>query len=458
MLAPRRDYAPGLAVVTTGGTFWSLPKARRGVILAVMAMLAVVGAGPKGIAIAAKARALAAAGLDPPRVVLVDRGAAAGNWTGRQGYTNGLLPLGTPPEKDVGFPYAHSWGAASSSVTAAMADYSWQRHLIAHGSYADWVDRGRLRPTHRQWSFYLREVADKARAEVVAGEVTAVEADGDQWRLTLQAGPEIRADGVVFTGAGPPIGVAGQPQDHPRVLDGRSYWLRRQAPGPKMAQSICVIGSGETAASVVGSLLTGSHKHSTIDVLTSRGVLYSRGESYEENRYYSEPGDWPGLAWSHRREFLGRTDRGVFSQQAEAILNASRGFRTLAGRAVAIEAGQRQVVVAIEYESERERVAYDLVVVAIGFRARWFEAMLRDEARRRLRGALDGAELERRIQVDLSVAGMSPPLHLPVVAGLAQGPGFPNLSCLGLLSDRILRRYVAAAGAPGPTPERRERV
>jgi mycobactin lysine-N-oxygenase len=48
--------------------------------------------------------------------------------------------------------------------------------------------------------------------------------------------------------------------------------------------------------------------------------------------------------------------------------------------------------------------------------------------------------------VDLSVAGLSPPLHLPVLAGLAQGPGFPNLSCLGLLSDRILRRYVI----PGP--------
>ena len=31
----------------------------------------------------------------------------------------------------------------------------------------------------------------------------------------------------------------------------------------------------------------------------------------------------------------------------------------------------------------------------------------------------------------------------PVMAGLAQGPGFPNLSCLGLLSDRILRRHVA---------------
>ena len=75
-----------------------------------MPTLVVVGAGPKGIAIAAKARALAAAGLDVPRVVLVDRSSVAGNWTGRQGYTSGLLPLGTPAEKDVGFPYADSWG------------------------------------------------------------------------------------------------------------------------------------------------------------------------------------------------------------------------------------------------------------------------------------------------------------------------------------------------------------
>jgi mycobactin lysine-N-oxygenase len=98
--------------------------------------LAVVGAGPKGIAIAAKARALAAAGLRAPRVVLVDRGEVAGNWSGRQGYTSGLLPLGTPPEKDVGYPYAASWGDASAEVVAGMAEYSWQRHLIRHGARA----------------------------------------------------------------------------------------------------------------------------------------------------------------------------------------------------------------------------------------------------------------------------------------------------------------------------------
>ncbi len=68
-----------------------VPESRREVILAVMPTLAVVGAGPKGIAIAAKARALAAAGLSAPRVVLLERSGVAGNWTGQQGYTSGTV-------------------------------------------------------------------------------------------------------------------------------------------------------------------------------------------------------------------------------------------------------------------------------------------------------------------------------------------------------------------------------
>jgi len=418
--------------------------------------VAVVGAGPKGIAIAAKARALAAAGLAAPRVVLVDRGEVAGNWSGRQGFTNGMLPLGTPPEKDVGYPYAASWGGASGDVVAAMAKYSWQRHLIRHGVYSDWVDRGRLRPAHRQWSAYLREVAEAAEAEIVRDAVTGLEVDrGGRWKVKL-AGGEIAADGLVMTGAGPPIPVPGQPREHPRVLDGRTYWLVAHEFGREFARNVCVIGAGESAASVVIDLARRLHRHSTIDVLTARGVLYSRGESYDENRFYSDPGEWPQLAEAHRREFLERTDRGVFSLQAEAALNRNYGFRALAGRAAAIEARKQDVIVTIEYGDERERVVYDAVVVAIGFDGRWFEALLAAGAAARYREAVGTADLRRVIGVDLSVAGLTPPLHLPVMAGLAQGPGFPNLSCLGLLSDRILRRYVTVGDARAPVPERRE--
>ena len=430
-----------------------------------MPTLAVVGAGPKGIAIAAKARAVAAAGLAAPRVVLVERGAVAGNWSGRQGYTSGLLPLGTPAEKDVGFPYADSWGTASPAVTAVMAGYSWQRHLVAQGAYADWVDRGRLRPTHRQWSYYLREVAERAEAEIVPGEVAGLEAA----RRAVAAGAEGGGGDLGGRGGVHRRGPADQrprpAAQHPRVFDGRSYWLaertfdrgRRERLRDRQRRNRGI--DRDQPAGQVAQALDGRRADQP------RGPL-SRGESYEENRFYSEPGDWPHLAEAHRREFLERTDRGVFSSQAEAILNASHGFRTLAGRAVRIEAGQQQVVVTIEYGRERERVAYDAVVVAIGFQARWFEGLLGAQARGRLASALAGEELDRRIDIDLSIAGLSPPLHLPMVAGLAQGPGFPNLSCLGLLSDRVLRRYVpleepAPAAAPVAAPvaaERRERV
>ena len=392
-------------------------------------------------------------------MVLVDRSEVAGNWTGRQGYTSGLLPLGTPPEKDVGYPYAASWGDASADVVAAMAAYSWQRHLIRRGVYGDWVDRGRMRPTHRQWSAYLRAVAEAAEADIVCDAVAGLEvADGDRWKVTLEAGDAIAANGVVISGAGPAITVPGQPHDHPRVLDGRTYWLAAHELGRDRALTVCVVGSGETAASVVIDLVKRCHKRSTIDVVTARGVLYSRGESYEENRIYSDPGEWPRLAEAHRREFLERTDRGVFSLQAEAALNQSRGFRTLAGRAAEIEAREHDVIVTIAYGDDRERVAYDAVVVAIGFDGRWFEALLGENAGGRYRDALGGRELERAIDVDLSVSGLAPPLHLPVMAGLAQGPGFPNLSCLGLLSDRILRRYVAVNDAGELVPEGRERA
>ncbi|BCI86412.1 hypothetical protein NIIDMKKI_16180 [Mycobacterium kansasii] len=46
--------------------------------------------------------------------------------------------------------------------------------------------------------------------------------------------------------------------------------------------------------------------------------------------------------------------------------------------------------------------------------------------------------MQESIGYDLAVNSVTPKLFLPGLAGLNQGPGFPNLSCLGLLSDRVL--------------------
>jgi mycobactin lysine-N-oxygenase len=51
---------------------------------------------------------------------------------------------------------------------------------------------------------------------------------------------------------------------------------------------------------------------------------------------------------------------------------------------------------------------------------------------------LTGERLEESIGHDLAVAGITPKLLLPNLSGINEGPGFPNLSCLGLLSDRVL--------------------
>jgi mycobactin lysine-N-oxygenase len=55
-----------------------------------------------------------------------------------------------------------------------------------------------------------------------------------------------------------------------------------------------------------------------------------------------------------------------------------------------------------------------------------------------LGATLTADALEESIGHDLALTGVTPKLFLPGLSGLTQGPGFPNLSCLGLLSDWVL--------------------
>ncbi len=435
--------------------------------------LLVVGAGPKAVAIAAKRMMLAKLGYPVPHVRIIDRQGVATHWIGKAGYTDGNQFLGTRPEKDIGFPYLSAcWGdkKLSRAVAKEMMHYSWQSFLIDQLRYADWIDRGRTRPTHNEWSQYIQWVAQKVELDLCVGEVTSITttSDGKHWQLTCHpseggASFTLTGDGLVMTGPGTPLTLSGQPKEHPRIMDGATFWLRSEEfvqlrTHVKKPLNIGVIGTGETAAAIVVALVDALRSSAFIEVISPYGVLYSRDEGFEENRLFSDPdgklanlfGDhqhaanWLQLSERDRREFVRRTDRGVFSLKAMEELSNAENVRSVLGTVRRIHPNDTTVQVESEYNGKMKHDEYDYVVVARGFDALWFRHLLDEVTHARMAEvtrSFDGRTIEHAIQEDLSLGGFIPKLHLPMLAGIAQGPGFPNLSCLGLLADRILSSY-----------------
>jgi mycobactin lysine-N-oxygenase len=436
--------------------------------------LLVIGAGPKAIAIATKAAMLAKLGCCVPQITLLDRLGVAAHWSGDAGYTDGRQILGTHPQKDVGFPYLSTcWGSAqlNKAVDAEMQAFSWQSYLVEGGRYAAWVDRGLPQPPHAEWSRYIQWVAARIQPEVHNASVYSIAqtSDGARWQVSCRS-PETDklltfvGDGLVLTGPGVPLTIPGQPDAHPRVLDGATFWTQIAEfthihRGLGRPLNVGVIGTGETAAAIVVALLDILRDNVSIEVINPSGVLYSRDEGFEENRLFSDPdgtgaerfnahrhtSDWLCLSEETRREFVRRTDRGVFSLQAMQKVNLAENVRSVIGTARRIDAGTSSVHVEIVYVDHTIQDEFDYVIVARGFDALWFTALCDEETRKKLcpdTASLDRTTIERAIGEDLSVQGCTPRLHLPMLAGVAQGPGFPNLSCLGLLADRILSTYV----------------
>ena len=88
--------------------------------------LAIIGAGPKAMAIAAKAFVLKRLGLMVPEITIFEKSEIAHHWRAASGFTNGQLELGTSPEKDVGFPYySFLWGdLANRKINYLMQSFS----------------------------------------------------------------------------------------------------------------------------------------------------------------------------------------------------------------------------------------------------------------------------------------------------------------------------------------------
>jgi mycobactin lysine-N-oxygenase len=411
--------------------------------------LAVIGAGAKAVAVAAKAavlREMRPEVPEVPEVVAVERTGVAANWQAEGGWTDGHHRLGTGPEKDVGFPYRSSLvPRRNAELDERMTRHSWQAYLIATGQFAEWVDRGRPAPTHRKWSQYLRWVADNCGMNVVSGEATRICIDGTggtpRWAVHT-ADRTVLADGLMITGPGQP--ERSILPGNPRVLSIAQFWHRAAGHEVICAERIAVIGGGETAASILNELFR--HRVSAITVISPQVTLFTRGEGFFENTLFSDPAGWSGLTLAERRDALGRTDRGVFSARVQEALLSDDRIHHLRGRVAHAVARDSRIRLTLSTNHGSENLetvhGFDLVIDGSGADAMWFVPLLGQDAldilELGLGRALTADALQESIGYDLAVVGVTPKLFLPNLSGLSQGPGFPNLSCLGLLSDRVL--------------------
>ncbi|GAB3024085.1 NADPH-dependent L-lysine N(6)-monooxygenase MbtG [Mycobacterium bourgelatii] len=417
--------------------------------------LAIVGAGAKAVAVAAKATVLREMGVDVVDVVAIERTGVAANWQAGGGWTDGRQRLGTSPEKDVGFPYRSTLAPGrNDEVDERMMRFSWQSYLVATDQFVGWVDRGRPAPTHDTWAAYLRWVADVVGLKVVRGEVLGLSVDGPQWALHLP-GSTLLADAVMITGPGQP--ERAMLSGDPRVWSIAQFWERAMRHDRIVAENVAVIGGGETAASMLNELF--HHRVSSITAISPQATLFTRGEGFFENSLFSDPTGWRDLNLTERRDCIARTDRGVFSARVQESLLADERIRHLRGRVARVTDRDNRIWITLSTENRGEALEtlhrFDLVIDGSGADPMWFVPLLRPDAvdvlELGLGGPLTCERFEESIDEDLSVAGVTPKLILPNLSGVNVGPGFPNLSCLGLLSDRVLGgTALASADAKAP--------
>ena len=447
--------------------------------------LAIIGAGPKACALWAKHKALADEDISLAPISIIEKNRVAASWSGAHGYTDGLQMLVSPSEQDLGFPYSTEvFGAdLSTRLSHRMFKYSWQNYLLSVGGYPEWVVKDRPRAPHYQFRDYLEWVSRAAELQTIKQEVTKISIDKEK-RWILSDGTETHvptASGLVITGNGRPRPLKGQPDHDDRILDGETFWTNRQIFANINFARIAVIGAGETAAAIACCILDHiDGKDAVIELICKQYAYFTRAEVAKDLAYFSNPINWKTLREGRRFSIMRRADRGVVSSSIKARLEESDRVEYTTAEADSIEiSANDELLLHLKYDGLIEKVQYQYVVVATGFDAMWFFDLFEEPAKlsllQHVLGELDSDQLnaletilsdkatphawltqlsrssvkrflersiERLIDTDLSLRNFLPKLHLPMMAGLSQGPGFPNLNCLGLMSDRILKSYL----------------
>ncbi len=423
--------------------------------------LIVVGAGAKAAGIATKVHIANSLGLAELSILVIEGTEHAASWKGRNGMTSGEEPLAVTPIKDIGFPYqSHvEFGEAGEAIDAALAQFTWQQYMISSRRYARWVDAGSPQVRHRDYGEYLAWVLSRATegVEHLAARVTGVTLDeaGERWLVESEAdgGTARHAGGaLVLTGPGIHRAFPHEPAVADRVFhcDSRREEFAR-IPEDRRCD-VAIVGGGESALSAT-MFLRGLRPNCRYTIYTPM-LPMSRGESFLENRVFSNPDtvEWEALDQQTRRDFVKHSDRGVFDPPSLAAIAYDERCRFVTGRVTDVGAVEGGEGVRLEYESPEGQTHsdHDYVANCTGFDLlaqlrTLFPATVREEIERRSGPIWDRpAGSEVPIGRNLELKGMQPRLHIPGLAGLSQGPGFANLGALGLLSNRVLQPLMVA--------------
>ncbi|HEV3320461.1 MAG TPA: SidA/IucD/PvdA family monooxygenase [Solirubrobacteraceae bacterium] len=419
--------------------------------------LLIVGAGAKAAAIATKVHVLNRLGLGPIALTIVEATEPAASWSGRNGMTSGEEPLAIPPIKDVGFPYQshQEFGEIGEEIDRAMMPFTWQQYMIGQRRYVRWVNAGSPPIQHRTYGKYLAWVLERATegVKLVRGRVTRVSLDAadEHWRIDVAEctdSPLYRGRALALTGPGVHRPFSHDPDAAPRIFhcDSRRIELAR-IPIDQSAD-IAIVGGGESALSCV-AFLRAFRADAQLTIYTP-SLPMSRGESFLENRVFSNPDEvgWEALDEQTRRDFVRHCDRGVFDPATLETIAYDDQCRFVTGRVTHVSAVGGEDGVCLNYDARGEgdtSVRHDYVVNCTGFDLleqlrSLFPPAVRAEIESRVGGLWDrppGNEIP--IGRNLELEGMRPRLHIPGLGALSQGPGFANLGCLGLLANRVLQ-------------------
>jgi mycobactin lysine-N-oxygenase len=419
--------------------------------------LLIVGAGAKATAIAGKVHFINQLGLGPISLTIVEGTEPAASWLGRNGMTSGEEPLAVTPIKDIGFPYRSfkEFGEAGEALDAAVMGFSWQQHMISLRRYARWIDAGSPSVRHRDYGVYLTWVLARANdgVRLVDGRVTGVSLDDRRrWRVEVEGeeGTALHGGGaLVLTGPGVHRAFPHEPGVASRLFHCDSKREEFTRLPEHESCEVAVVGGGESALSCV-MFLRRLRPNCRFTIYTPM-LPMSRGESFLENRVFSDPDviEWSALDQETRRDFVKHSDRGVFDPPSLAAIAYDDRCRFVCGRVNHVGSASAERV-RVEYESPEGGVEgeHDYVVNCTGFD---LVAQLRSLFPPQLRAEIESRvgdlwETPRGVEVpigrNLELAGMEPLLQIPGLAGLSQGPGFANLGALGLLANRILQPHL----------------